>query len=113
TVVDCRNDVANRKVSVAILGKGWPAVIGVSLVGRGERDKRIGKLTFDVVKIIKRSRDVRAEIFVKSQIHPELAAVERLVLTRELIRPIRREIQFGIENRENANRREWRYANRP
>src|SRR5262249_17573344 len=112
SVIDCWDDVANRKVSVAVLGEGRPAVVGVSLVRRCERNKRIGKFTFDVVEIVKRPGRVRAEILAELQIYPELAAVEELVVTRELVRPIRREIQFGIEDRENANRRKWRYANR-
>src|SRR5262249_46755391 len=112
SVIDCWDDVANRKVSVAVLGEGRPAVVGVSLVRRCERNKRIGKFTFDVVEIVKRPGCGQAEIFPKLHIQPELVAVDKLVLAREFVRPIRREIQFGIENRENANRRKWRYANR-
>src|SRR5262249_62054013 len=97
SVIDCWDDVANRKVSVAVLGEGRPAVVGVSLVRRCERNKRIGKFTFDVVEIVKRPGHVRAEIFPKLHIQPELDSVEKLVLARELVRPIRREIQSSIE----------------
>src|SRR5262249_23958968 len=98
SVIDCWDDVANRKVSVAVLGEGRPTVVGVSLIRRCERNKRIGKFTFDVVEIVKRPGRVDGETLPKLLIQPELAALHQLVLTRELVRAIRSEIQFGFEN---------------
>src|SRR5262249_27654429 len=112
SVIDCWDDVANRKVSVAVLGEGRPAVGGVSLVRGWERNKRSGKFTFEFVEIEKGPGWFAGEGFSKLQLAVKWAAVEKLVLTREIVRPIRREIKFGIEMRENANRRKWRYANR-
>src|SRR5262249_56853427 len=83
SVIDCWDDVANRKVSVAVLGEGRPAVVGVSLVRRCERNNRIGKFTFVVVEIEKAPGRVERESFPELQIEPKSPAERQLPVARE------------------------------
>ena len=46
------NDIANRKVSIAFLGKRRPAIVGVTCILRSKGDERIGKLPFNVFKMV-------------------------------------------------------------
>ena len=101
-IADVGNNVANREVSVALLGKGRPAIVGVAGILRRQRNERIGKLSFNVLEVIVSGRQFQAKVSGQFPIHAQLTPVEILVVAREFIRPIGREIEVGVENRKGA-----------
>src|SRR5215831_17719988 len=69
-----RKNIAQWKIRIALLSKGWPRVVAIALIRGCERNARIGQSTADVLEIVIGKSGLDAEVVIDSPIHTELSA---------------------------------------